>query len=87
MLDLAIANRMATAMARHDGGQPGMVETRNPARHGIAGAAANKLRSRRVTLSSSHSQQSPSTADLRRRGAGRAAQSNQRNPLGIPQRT
>src|SRR3954463_14803231 len=64
-----------------------MVETRDPARHGIAGMAANKLRCRRVTQSFGHSQQSPGTSDLRRRCAGRPAQPNKRDPLRILQRT
>jgi hypothetical protein len=31
-------------MARHDCGRPGNVEIRDPARHGVAGAAAGTLR-------------------------------------------
>ena len=87
MLDLTVAERLATAMAWHNGGQPDMVETRNPARHGVAGAAANKPRCRRVTQSFGHSQQGPCAGDLRRRCAGRPAQPNKRNPLRILQRT
>jgi hypothetical protein len=76
---------MAAAMARHEGGQSGMVETRNPTRHGVADAASNKLRGRRVTPSFGHGQQRPSTGDLRGRCAGRPAQPNKRNPLRILQ--
>jgi hypothetical protein len=39
---------MAAAVAWHNCGQPDIVEARNPARHGVAGVAADKLRSRRV---------------------------------------
>jgi len=48
LLDLTLAERLAAAMAQHDCGQPGMVETRHPTRHGVADAAADKLRCRRV---------------------------------------
>ena len=87
LLDLAVAEPLAAAMARHHGGQPGMVETRNPARHSVAGAAANKPRGGRVTQSFGHSQQGPSTRHPRRRCAGRAAQPDKQGPLRSLQRT
>jgi hypothetical protein len=73
LLGITVVNRMAAAMARHHGGQPDMVETRNPARHGVAGAPAGKIRGCRVTLSFGHSQQGPSTRHLCGRCAGRPA--------------
>src|SRR5215212_8989967 len=87
LFDLAIANRMAAAMARHHCGQPSIVETRDPTRHGVAGAAADKGRGRRVIQPFGHSQQGPGTCNLRCRCAGRPAQPNQRDPLRILQRT
>ena len=76
LLDLAVAEGLAAAMARHDCSQPGMVETRNPARHDVASATANKLRGHRLTQAFGHSQQGPYADNLRRRCADRSTQPN-----------
>ena len=46
---------MAAALTWHDRRQPGAVEARPPARDGVAGATADKARSRRVTQPFGHS--------------------------------
>ena len=64
LLGRAVADPMAAAVTRHEGGQPTAVEARHPARDGVAGAAPDKLGRRRVALSFGHGQQRTGTGNL-----------------------
>ena len=85
-LVLAIADRVAPAMARHHRGQAIAVEPRHPARNSVADLAPHEPRRRRVALPVGYRQQGPGTRNLGRRGTLRAAQPGERCPLRLTQR-
>jgi hypothetical protein len=60
----SIGRRRATAMARHDGGQPVLIEAGDELRNGIARAAASGVGSGSVGVSSSNSEKSFGTSNM-----------------------